>query len=183
MLSDKLLKRLKELGYPQIKWGGVSALTIPTVDELTKECLKISTEQDVHIEHHANIGWGASTCYSEDNNTWSDWSHGETMLEALAKLWVVLTLKKLNIKIHKKRSMGDGPCADCGTEDNIVWFTDNTFWNDVMNKTPMFEQHKFESDETAKILCIDCFVKRAEDKYNIKGGWRVLPEFNWERNE
>ena len=65
---------------------------------------------------------------------------------------------------------GDSPCDDCGTYKNIVWFTDNVFWNDVM-KT---------NKNRAKILCINCFVARAEKKYRITG-WRILPEFRWEK--
>jgi len=76
------------------------------------------------------------------------------------------------------RIQGDTPCADCGTEANIIWFTDNVFWNEVMNKTPNFEKFK-ENDETGKILCINCFVSRAERKFKTTG-WRLLPDFKWE---
>lgn len=63
---------------------------------------------------------------------------------------------------------GDSPCMDCGTTDkNPVWFTDNVFWNDVM-----------EGIEGSGILCPQCFIERAETKYKTTG-WRLLPEFPW----
>lgn len=64
---------------------------------------------------------------------------------------------------------GDYPCADCGTEENIVWFTDNVFWNDVMG-------------DEGGILCTNCFVVRAEKKYKVTG-WRLIPEFKWEKQD
>lgn len=66
----------------------------------------------------------------------------------------------------KKYNRGDGPCDDCKTLDNPVWFTDNVFWNDVMGK------------EGGNILCPQCFVERAESKYSPTG-WRFVPEFKW----
>ena len=63
---------------------------------------------------------------------------------------------------------GDTPCADCKTTDNPVWFTDNVFWNDVMD----------EIDDRGRILCVNCFIVRAEEKYRVKS-WRILPEFIW----
>lgn len=67
----------------------------------------------------------------------------------------------------KEQFRGDGPCDDCGTLDNPIWFTDNVFWNDVMG------------DEVGKILCPQCFVVRAESKYRPTG-WRFIPDFKWE---
>ena len=64
---------------------------------------------------------------------------------------------------------GDTPCTDCGTQDNPVWFTDNTFWNAVMGK------------DRWKILCINCFTLRAEKEYQVK--WRLLPDWMWEKRE
>lgn len=62
-----------------------------------------------------------------------------------------------------KNIRGDLPCADCGTEDNIVWFTDNLIWNHVIGR------------ETSPILCINCFVIRAEKKIKCTG-WKLIPE-------
>lgn len=61
---------------------------------------------------------------------------------------------------------GDNPCADCGTYKNIVWFAKSVFWNDIMG------------EEKGKILCINCFVERAERKRgsNITG-WELKPEW------
>lgn len=27
---------------------------------------------------------------------------------------------------------GDGPCDNCHTEDNVRWFTDSVFWNNIL---------------------------------------------------
>ena len=60
---------------------------------------------------------------------------------------------------------GDGPCEDCGTAENIIWFTDNVFWNAVMPNDG--------------ILCILCFAKRAEAVGYRPQSWRVLPSWPW----
>ena len=61
---------------------------------------------------------------------------------------------------------GDIPCVDCGTDKNIVWFTDNVLWNDICR------------DEVSDvgILCVNCFVIRAEKKYDIRS-WRLIPNY------
>jgi hypothetical protein len=64
---------------------------------------------------------------------------------------------------------GDGPCADCGTLDNIVWFTESVFWNDVVLR-----------DGADAILCIPCFVKRVDATGYYPTGWRLVPDFHWE---
>ena len=71
---------------------------------------------------------------------------------------------------NKTKLRGDIPCNDCGTEDNPIWFTDNVFWNSVMKK------------KVGLILCINCFIIRAEKKYKVLS-WRILPGFKWERHE
>jgi len=57
-------------------------------------------------------------------------------------------------------------CNDCKSE-NIVWFTDNVFWDIIMK------------GDKSKILCPQCFVIRAEKVYKPTG-WRLIPEFKWE---
>lgn len=64
---------------------------------------------------------------------------------------------------------GDGPCVDCGGP-NIVWFTDNVLWNEVCRRNP---------DQPDVILCIPCFVARAEVGGLRPTGWRLLAEFPW----
>lgn len=64
---------------------------------------------------------------------------------------------------------GDAPCHDCGG-DNIVWFTDNTFWNEVCRR---------DSTAGCPILCVYCFVRRVEALGIRPTGWRLLPEFPW----
>lgn len=63
---------------------------------------------------------------------------------------------------------GDKPCNDCKTEDNPVWFTDDVFWNDVAGQ------------EVRKILCISCFIVRAESKYKV-ASWRLIPNWKWQK--
>lgn len=64
---------------------------------------------------------------------------------------------------------GDGPCTDCSTWNNIVWFTDNVFWNAVCR----------QGNYDEPILCIPCFVKRARKFGYLPTGWRLLPEWEW----
>ena len=66
---------------------------------------------------------------------------------------------------------GDGPCADCGTLDNIVWFTDNVFWNAVTGENVVHEE------PYGAILCVTCFVQRTHDAGMSPTGWRLLPEW------
>jgi len=68
---------------------------------------------------------------------------------------------------------GDGPCSDCGTEDNVVWFTESVFWNAVCRRDP---------DYVEPILCIPCFVKRA-DEAGFQCHYRLLPEWPWRVRE
>ena len=65
---------------------------------------------------------------------------------------------------------GDILCKDCGTEDNIVWFTDDVFWNSVIKNIW----------SRGIILCVNCFVKRAEKKFDIVS-WRLIPSWRWKR--
>lgn len=58
---------------------------------------------------------------------------------------------------------GDGPCSNCGTLDNILWFTESVFWNAVVRIEPRLT-------DNAEILCIPCFVIMADQR-----GWHSLP--------
>lgn len=69
---------------------------------------------------------------------------------------------------------GDGPCAECGAEDNIVWFTDNVFWNAVVRKIAQDRWGKGDA-----ILCIPCFVKIAEALGYRPTAWRLIPDWPW----
>lgn len=67
---------------------------------------------------------------------------------------------------------GDGPCHDCGTEDNIVWFAENVLWNHVMGGPGTM-------DDPGGIVCIPCFVIRVDKAGLAPTGWRLLPEWRW----
>lgn len=67
-----------------------------------------------------------------------------------------------------ERLRGDGPCVDCGTFDNIVWFTDSVFWNQVMGP-----------DDRYAIVCMLCFVIRTAAVGFWPTGWRLVPEWPW----
>lgn len=66
---------------------------------------------------------------------------------------------------------GDGPCGDCGTLDNIIWFTDNVLWNEVIRQP---------NDGYCGILCIPCFVVRVDKSGLAPTGWRLTPNWHWE---
>lgn len=69
----------------------------------------------------------------------------------------------------RKESQGEIPCANrlCRTNNNPRWFTDNELWNGVMKE----DKHQ--------ILCVNCFISRAEKEYNISG-WKLSPIFKEE---
>lgn len=54
----------------------------------------------------------------------------------------------------------DGPCGDCGRSVE-VWFCDNELWNSV---------------SASGLLCIRCFLKKAEAKAWNKSAWKLLPD-------
>lgn len=56
---------------------------------------------------------------------------------------------------------GDGPCNDC-FGPNVVWFTDDLVWNRVVR----------DHDDSDCILCIDCFIARAEHYYDVSA-WKL----------
>lgn len=72
---------------------------------------------------------------------------------------------------------GDRPCADCGTNENPIWFCDNILWNEVMGENLV---HNERNDrEGGKVLCPICFIKRTEKIYDTHA-WRLVPEFVWQ---
>lgn len=80
------------------------------------------------------------------------------------------------MKKHQIIYRGDYPCQDCGIEENIVWFTDNIFWNSIMR------DNKVANENCSGILCVNCFVKRAEKKFKVRG-WKLTPEWKWETSD
>lgn len=70
---------------------------------------------------------------------------------------------------------GDAPCNECGTTDNIVWFTDNTLWNNaVRGPDYALAMARWGVDP---ILCLTCFIGVVEEQGYRPAGWRVLPEW------
>ena len=64
---------------------------------------------------------------------------------------------------------GDGPCFNCGTLDNPVWFTDSEIWNGVVRRDP---------GAMDQILCFPCFVTAADIRYEWQiTGWSIQPEW------
>mgnify|MGYP001559197741 CR=1 FL=1 len=72
---------------------------------------------------------------------------------------------------------GDGPCRDCGTLDNIGWFTENVLWNAVTGEKIYAEEAR------DAILCIPCFVTRADQAGLHPTGWRLLADWPWRYRE
>lgn len=99
---------------------------------------------------------------------------GEALLRELAGLRE--RCEKAEGEQLPRELRGDGPCSDCGTIDNIVWFTESVFWNAVCRETPEFADRE-------EVLCIPCFVVRADKAGFQPTGWRLLPEWPWARTE
>lgn len=70
------------------------------------------------------------------------------------------------------RLRGDGPCHDCGTPDNIIWFAPSVFWNIVMGGPAAM-------GDPGGIVCIPCFVKRTDAAGYAPTGWQLTPEWRW----
>lgn len=68
---------------------------------------------------------------------------------------------------------GDGPCGDCGTLDNFVWFTENVLWNRATGENVVHEM------PFGAILCVTCFVRRAHDAGLRPQGWRLMADWPW----
>lgn len=64
-------------------------------------------------------------------------------------------------------------CDDCGEVYDTAWFTDNVFWNAVM--TPLGVA---AMDDPGGLLCIPCFRKRAEVRFDV-AGWKLTPQWPW----
>jgi hypothetical protein len=68
--------------------------------------------------------------------------------------------------------IGDGPCQDCGS-DNIRWSAESPFWNMVMGGPD-------SRDDPGGIVCVRCFVVRADAAGYNPDGWRLLADWHWE---
>lgn len=78
---------------------------------------------------------------------------------------------------------GDAPCAECGTSDNILWFTDSVLWNSVVRRADGGSLDDYAYAESRwggdPILCIRCFVTVAEERGYRPTGWRLLADWPW----
>jgi hypothetical protein len=82
-----------------------------------------------------------------------------------------MTLERVQAQLLPDELRGDGPCGDCGTVNNIVWFTESVLWNAVM-RPPGYDGEP--------LLCIPCFVRRVDAAGYSPTGWRLLPDWHWE---
>lgn len=67
--------------------------------------------------------------------------------------------------------VGDGPCDDCGTAENPIWFTDNVLWNTVIRPHGEVQADPF--------LCPTCFIIRVHESGLRPTGWRLIPDWSW----
>jgi hypothetical protein len=72
-------------------------------------------------------------------------------------------MNKTEPTIAGERTQGhpESICSDCGGA-NVVWFTANTLWNDIVRK-PM---------KPDPMLCPNCFIRRAEES-GIQAVWEI----------
>jgi hypothetical protein len=83
-MDAELLQALHNAGWP--------AGSVPTLSELVDACVRISAQQDFHLEHLEGEDWRAASCHLGET-TWSDhdgWCDGATPEEAVARLWLAL---------------------------------------------------------------------------------------------
>ena len=66
---------------------------------------------------------------------------------------------------------GDGPCADCGNPENIVWFTDDALWNQAVRSDLA------RWDDREPILCHRCFIEAVERAGIYPVSWRLIPQY------
>lgn len=79
-----------------------------------------------------------------------------------------------------ERLVGDVPCFRCGSDDFPVWFTDSAFWNAVVRSAPLPWMADKPNPDGDGLMCINCFVRLADERGFDVTGWRVLPEFRKE---
>ena len=73
----------------------------------------------------------------------------------------------------KKEIRGDIPCADCGTDENIVWFTENVFWNAVMREDLRHNQRTKITGE----------MKYPRLPIELDARYKVLPKYTEEMRQ
>lgn len=103
------------------------------------------------------------------NDSSADFCCTRYALEAVAPLIAAQVLRP-NVDLPME-IRGDGPCDDCGTADNIIWFTDNVLWNTVI---------RYPDAPPDPFLCVPCFVRRVHEAGLAPTGWRLVPDWHWE---
>jgi hypothetical protein len=109
----------------------------------------------------------------DDSVPLTDWLPDEWVDRATALINEPRTEARATPPLLPEHLRGDGPCDDCGTLDNIGWFTDNVLWNEVTGEHVIHEQPR------SGILCIPCFVKRTDAVGLHPTGWRLIAEWPW----
>lgn len=124
--------------------------------------------QDDMRREHAILRWAADRLEAEPTNF--DGADERAAIVDELRRWAdaALGVRQLPAELR-----GDGPCDDCGTRDNIVWYADSVFWNRVMGGSEA-------TGDPGGIVCIPCFVRRVHAAGLYPTGWRLLPEFHWE---
>lgn len=102
MITYELAKELKDAGFKSSElvtpaWYGEGfdytlddLVPNPTLSELIEACVKISRDQDFHLETIYGDGWRAATCFTHGKD---EWEKGPTPEEAVARLWLALNKK------------------------------------------------------------------------------------------
>lgn len=74
--------------------GYTDIFSVPTLEELITECVKLSVQGDFHLEKNPEVElWGASIdCFKDD-----PYINGKTAIEAVANLYLHLSLHKKDI--------------------------------------------------------------------------------------
>jgi hypothetical protein len=80
------------------------------------------------------------------------------------------------VEIPEERR-GDGPCQNC-EQEYFDWSADNAFWNNVIAE---WKGVDWTGGDPGAILCITCFGVIAHNLGYDMIGFRMTPEWRWQR--